>query len=409
MQIEPSGTAAAAATAPAPAAQPPLMLPARLGHILSLDDYEDAARRHLPRPIFAYVSGAVERNHSLQANRDAFRQYEFVTRVMVDISRRSTATTLLGKRYSAPFGIAPMGISALSAYRGDLVLAQAAAAEGVPMIMSGSSLIRMEDVARANPDAWFQAYLPGDEPNIFALVERARTAGFRTLVITADTPVSSNRENNVRAGFSTPLRPSLRLAWDGISHPRWLFGTFLRTIAQHGMPHFENNYAHRGAPILSQSVVRDLAERGHLNWDHFRKIRAVWPGQIVLKGVLDPRDARIAVDHGADGIIVSNHGGRQLDGAVAPLRVLPDTVAACPGVPVMVDSGFRRGTDVLKAVALGAKFVFVGRPFNYAASVGGEAGVRHGIQLLRQEISRNMGMLGVNALGELDASFLLKT
>jgi L-lactate dehydrogenase (cytochrome) len=300
-----------------------------------------------------------------------------------------------------------MGISALSAFRGDLVLAQAAAAENVPMIMSGSSLIRMEDVARANPDAWFQAYLPGDEASIVALVERVKLAGFRTLVITVDTPVSSNRENNVRAGFSTPLRPSLRLAWDGISHPRWLFGTFLRTIAQHGMPHFENNYAHRGAPILSQSVVRDLSERGHLNWEHFRRIRALWPGQIVVKGILDPRDARIAVDHGADGIIVSNHGGRQLDGAVAPLRMLPQVVAACPEVPVMIDSGIRRGSDVLKALALGAKFVFVGRPFNYAASVAGEAGVRHGITLLRQEVSRNMAMLGVNTLDELDASYLV--
>jgi L-lactate dehydrogenase (cytochrome) len=409
MQIE-SSAAGAAAAQPAPAlpAHPPAALPARLGHILSLDDFEAAARRHLPRPVFAYVSGAVERNHSLEANRASYAQYEFVTRVLVDISRRSTAAPLLGRRYSAPFGIAPMGISALSAFRGDLVLAQAAAAENVPMIMSGSSLIRMEDVARANPDAWFQAYLPGDEASIVALVERVKLAGFRTLVITVDTPVSSNRENNVRAGFSTPLRPSLRLAWDGISHPRWLFGTFLRTIAQHGMPHFENNYAHRGAPILSQSVVRDLSERGHLNWQHFRMIRRMWPGQIVVKGILDPRDARIAVDHGADGIIVSNHGGRQLDGAVAPLRMLPQVVAACPEVPVMIDSGIRRGSDVLKALALGAKFVFVGRPFNYAASVAGEAGVRHGITLLRQEVSRNMGMLGVNTLAELDASFLVQ-
>jgi L-lactate dehydrogenase (cytochrome) len=408
MQIESSAGAAAAQAASPRTPAPAAALPARLGHILSLDDFEEAARRHLPRPVFAYIAGAVERNASLQANRASYAQYEFVTRVMVDISRRSTAAPLLGRRYSAPFGIAPMGISALSAYRGDLVQTQAAAAENVPMIMSGSSLIRMEEVVRANPEAWFQAYLPGDEPGMVALIERVRTAGFRTLVITVDTPVSSNRENNVRAGFSTPLRPGLRLAWDGLSHPRWLFGTFLKTIALHGLPHFENNYAHRGAPILSQNVVRDLSERGHLNWTHFRMIRAMWPGQVVVKGILDARDARIAVDHGADGIIVSNHGGRQLDGAVAPLRVLPQVVAACPGVPVMIDSGIRRGSDVLKALALGAKFVFVGRPFNYAAAVAGEAGVRHAIELLRQEVSRNMAMLGVNSLAELDASYLLQ-
>ncbi|MCK6423131.1 MAG: alpha-hydroxy-acid oxidizing protein, partial [Aquabacterium sp.] len=287
------------------------------------------------------------------------------------------------------------------------VLTQAAARENVPMIMSGSSLIRLEEVVQANPDAWFQAYLPGDEPSMIALVERVKAAGYRTLVVTVDANIASNRENNIRAGFSTPLRPSLSLAWEGITHPRWLFGTFLKTIARHGLPHFENNYARRGAPILSQNVLRDFSDRGHMNWNHFRMIRRLWPGHLVIKGILDVRDARLAVDSGADGIIVSNHGGRQLDGTVPPLRVLPGIVQACPEVPVMIDSGFRRGTDVLKAVALGAKFVFVGRPFNYAASVAGEDGVRKAIGLLREEVSRNMAMLGVNGLSELDASYLL--
>jgi L-lactate dehydrogenase (cytochrome) len=406
MQFE-SSLAAAAAEAPAPAVLP--TLPARLGHVLCLDDFERAARKHLPGPVFAYICGAVERNQSLHANARSFERHEFVTRVLVDMSRRTTATTLLGTRYSAPFGIAPMGICALSAYRGDLVLTQAAAAENVPMIMSGSSLIRLEEIAAANPDAWFQAYLPGAEADMVALIERVKAAGYRTLVVTVDASIASNRENNVRAGFSTPLRPSVRLAWEGITHPRWLFGTFLKTIARHGMPHFENNYARRGAPILSPSVLRDFSDRGHLNWEHLRMIRRLWPGQLVVKGILDARDARLAVECGADGIIVSNHGGRQLDGTVPPLRVLPGIVAACPEIPVMVDSGFRRGTDVLKALALGAKFVFIGRPFNYAASVAGEAGVRRGIGLLREEVSRDMAMLGVNALGELDPSYLLQT
>jgi L-lactate dehydrogenase (cytochrome) len=227
-------------------------------------------------------------------------------------------------------------------------------------------------------------------------------------VITVDASIASNRENNIRAGFSTPLRPNLALAWQGLTHPRWLFGTFLRTIAQHGMPHFENNFARRGAPILSPDVQRDFSDRGHLTWQHLRMIRRMWPGQLVVKGILDVRDARLAVDTGADGIIVSNHGGRQLDGTVPPLKVLPGIVAACPEVPVMIDSGFRRGTDVLKALALGAKFVFVGRPFNYAAAVAGEPGVRKAIALLREEVSRNMAMLGVNQLSELDASYLVK-
>ncbi|RYF36554.1 MAG: alpha-hydroxy-acid oxidizing protein, partial [Comamonadaceae bacterium] len=275
-------------------------------------------------------------------------------------------------------------------------------------VMSGASLMRMEEVVGANPDAWFQAYLPADEAGIVALVERVKAAGFRTLVITADTPVSGNRENMVRAGFSTPLRPSLALAWHGLTHPRWLAGTFLRTLAERGIPHFESAYAHRGAPILSANAVREMGDRGHLNWDYFRTVRRIWPGPLILKGVLQAQDARTAVDHGADGIVVSNHGGRQLDGAVAPLHVLPQVVDACPDVPVMVDSGFRRGSDVLKALALGARFVFVGRPFNYAASVAGEAGVRHAIGLLRTEVSRNMALLGVNAVAEVDASLLRK-
>ena len=382
-------------------------LPSRLGHILCLDDFESAARRHLPAPVFAYVSGGVERNHSLRANERAFEHYEFVTRVLIDTSKRSTETTLFDRTWSAPFGIAPMGISALSAYRGDLVLTQAAARENVPMILSGSSLIRMEEVVAANPQAWFQAYLPGADAEIVALIERVKAAGYGTLVVTLDASIASNRENNIRAGFSTPLRPSVRLAWEGLTHPRWLFGTFVRTIVRHGMPHFENNFARRGAPILSASVLRDFSDRGHLTWEHLRMIRRMWDGRLVIKGILAVRDARKAVESGADGIIVSNHGGRQLDGTVSPMRVLGAIVQACPEVPVMIDSGFRRGTDVLKALALGARFVFVGRPFNYAGAVAGEAGVRRGIVLLRDEISRDLAMVGVTSVPELRADILM--
>lgn len=385
---------------------PPPLLPARLRGLLSLDDFEEAARRHLPRPVFAYVSGGVEDNVSREDNRAVFNEWQFVPRVLQGVARRTAATTLFGHEYSAPFGIAPIGIAALYAYRGDLVLAKAAREANIPFAMSGSSLIRLEDVAQAAPDSWFQAYLTGDEARFVPLVERIAAAGYRTLVVTVDVPMAGNRENNVRAGFSTPLRPTLRLAWDGMVRPRWTFGTFLRTILQHGMPHFENNFATRGAPILSPNVLRDYSDRGDLDWNHFSRIRAMWKGRVIVKGVLDARDARIAVDRGADGLIVSNHGGRQLDGAVTPLRVLPEIVAACPSVTVMFDSGIRRGTDVMKALALGAKFVFLGRSFGYAASVGGEAGVRHAIDILRVEIERNMAMMGINRLDELSPASL---
>jgi L-lactate dehydrogenase (cytochrome) len=377
-----------------------------LARFLSLDDFEQAAKRHLPRPIFAYVSGGVEENLSRDDNRRAFEEIGFVPRVLKGVSGRSTSTELFGHTYAAPFGIAPMGLSALSAYRGDIVQARAALAANIPMVLSGTSLIRLEDVCAACPAAWFQAYLPGDTARIRALVDRVAAAGFKTLVVTVDVAVLSNRENNVRAGFSTPLRPSLRLAWDGLTHPRWSVGTLLRTVMRHGVPHFENSYAERGVPVIARHVERDFSARDHLNWRHIEEIRDYWSGRLVIKGVMSPLDAKIARESGADGIVVSNHGGRQLDGTVSPLRVLPAVAAEAGAMTVMMDSGIRRGTDVLKALALGAKFVFVGRPFNYAASVAGERGVARAIEILQGEIHRNMALVGVSSIPELAPELL---
>lgn len=380
----------------------------RLRQILRLDDFEPAARRHLPRPLFSYVSGGVEDRVSLHDNRAAFREYGFVPRVLVGVGQRTTSAELLGHTYALPFGIAPMGISALTAYRGDLVLARVAARADIPMILSGSSLIKLEDVIAEAPNAWFQAYLPGEVAQIDALVDRVASAGYGTLMLTVDTPANPNREHNVRAGFTSPLRPSARLAWDGLVRPRWLFGTFLRTLLRHGMPHFENSYATRGVAMLSRGVMRDFADRGHLDWSHVARIRNRWRGKLLIKGILHHADARIARESGVDAIVVSNHGGRQLDGAASPLRVLPEVVAACQGMPVIVDGGIRRGTDVLKALALGASFVLVARPFNYAAAIAGEAGVRHAIDLLASEIDRDMAMLGINRLDELGPACLMR-
>jgi len=378
----------------------------RLSRIRNFLDLERAGKRHLPRPIYGYVANAAEEGKSLAANRAAFDDYCFVPRALRDVSRVSLETELLGTRYAAPFGIAPMGISALSAYRGDLALARAASRAEVPMIMSGSSLIPMEEVAKIDGSDWFQAYLPGDRPGIEALIERIERAGFRNLVITVDYAVPPNPDNNRRSGFSSPIRPSARLALDGLLKPRWLYGTFYKTLRHHGIPHFENNHATRGIPVISRNVNRDFSGRTHLDWDYLALVRERWPGNLVVKGILHPEDAKRAKDHGADGIIVSNHGGRQLDGAIAPLRALPDIVEAVGDYPVMIDSGFRRGTDVLKALALGARFVFFGRPFNYAAAYAGEAGVEHAIRLMREEIARDMALLGITEVQQMDKSRL---
>lgn len=384
----------------------PFSSPRALARILSLDDFETAARRRLPRPIFGYIAGAAENNLSRDGNRAAFEEIGFLPRVLRNVSTRSQSVELFGQQYAAPFGIAPMGISALSAYRGDIVLAQSARQAGVPAILSATSLIRLEDVAQAAPGTWFQAYLPGDVERIDALVDRVAAAGFKHLVLTVDIPVSANRENNVRTGFTTPLKPSLRLAWDGLTRPRWTCEVFLRTLMRHGMPHFENSLATRGAPIVSANVLRDFHARDHLDWTHVARIRQRWAGPLIIKGILHPADATLAREHGVDGIIVSNHGGRQLDGAVSPLRVLPAIAQTAQGMTVMMDSGIRRGADVLKALALGADFVFAGRPFNYAAAVAGPAGVAHALKLLHEEVDRNMAMLGILSPSQMDASLL---
>ena len=378
--------------------------PRILRRILALDDFEDAARQVIPRPIFGYVTGGTETNASLRANRAVWDEIAFVPRMLVDTSARTHKTMLFGRTYDAPFGIAPMGGTSMAAYQGDLVLARAAAEANVPMILSGASLTPLERVRQTGATAWFQAYLPGDTGAITGLVERAARAGYDTFVLTVDVQVAANRENNVRSGFHVPLRPSPRLAWDCIVRPRWLFGMLLRTLWLHGMPHFEN--MGRRVPLISRTEERERGLRDKLSWQHLELIRRLWKGRLVVKGILDRNDARIARESGVDGIIVSNHGGRQLDGAVAPLRVLPGIAAQAGDMTVMMDSGVRRGTDVLKALALGAQFVFLARPFLFAAAIAGEAGVHHAIGLLAAEIDRDMALIGIKDLTEMRRELL---
>ena len=380
--------------------------PPALRMMLALEDFEAPARRYIPRPIYGYVSGGVECNVTLGWNRSAFEDIALVPRMLVGVSQRSQKTELFGRTYDSPFGIAPMGGTSLAGYEGDLALARAAKANNIPLILSGASLTPLEKVRAASPhNTWFQAYLPGEEQPITELVERVAKAGYDTLVLTVDIPVGSNRENNVRNGYNAPLRPSLRLALQCLAHPRWLLGTALRTYFTTGMPHFEN--MGKRTPLVSSTAVRERANRDHLNWEHVALMRRLWKGKLIIKGILAKEDAVIAREHGADGIIVSNHGGRQLDTATSPLRVLPGIVAASGDMTVMMDSGFRRGTDVLKALALGAKFVFVGRPMLYAAAVAGETGVSHAVRLLRDEIDRDMAMLGTNTISEVTRACLM--
>lgn len=366
-----------------------------LSTVHNLLDFESLARKALPRAMFSYIQNGAEDEVSLRRNRDAFDRYGLIPRMLCDVSARHQRITLFGHEYASPFGISPVGLGAMYSYNGDVRLAQAAAARNVPYVLSGASLTRLETVAEASPHAWFQAYVPGSREEIQRLLDRAAKAGYKNLVLTVDLPVSVNPDRYVRNGFSSPLRPSIDLALQGITRPRWLFGTFLRTLLTKGMPHLENWRADRGNPVLSKNLQKDIKRRDNLDWKHIEAARSFWQGNLIVKGILSVQDAVICREVGADGIIVSNHGGRQVDGAVSPLHVLPDIVAAVPDVVVMMDSGMRRGSDVLKALALGARCVFAGRPFNYAVATAGQAGVMRAIDILQEEVHRNLALLGI--------------
>ncbi|MDB5898939.1 MAG: lctD 3 [Ramlibacter sp.] len=361
----------------------------------SLHDFRSLAKKRLPASIFAYINNGAEEEVSLRWNREAYEAYEFIPNMLIDVSSRAQNIELFGKSYDSPFGISPVGLGALYSFDGDVALATAAHARNVPYILSGASLTRMEKVTASAPDAWFQAYLPGDPREVEKLLQRAASAGITNLVITVDVPVSVNPDRYARFGFSSPLRPSWGLMWQGVMHPHWTIHTFIKTLAVHGMPHLENWRADRGSPVLSSSAQREAKNRDRFTWDHIKLAREKWRGKLILKGIMSVSDAVKSRSVGIDGIIVSNHGGRQADSVAAPLSVLGDIVKAVPELVVMMDGGIRRGSDVLKAIALGARCVFAGRPFNFALAAEGKAGVESAIELLQEEIHRNMALLGL--------------
>lgn len=296
-----------------------------------------------------------------------------------------------------------MGASAMFGFQADLNFARAAKAAGIPFAMSGSALVPMEEVVAINPDVWFQAYVDADRTALKALADRVRTAGIGTLVVTVDVPVPGNRRATFRRGFEYPIRPGPRIALDALSHPRWLVRTFLRTLRASGMPHIENYGVGRGIPIISSKGPQRRHVRDALDWADIAWLREYWHGRLILKGILSPEDTRQAAGLGVDGIIVSNHGGRMLDTSVPPLMALPGMLGEKGEMAVLFDSGVRRGVDVVKALALGADFVFVGRPFLYAAALGEEAGVAHAIDLLAAEVDRTIALLGCRDLESLAA------
>ena len=368
----------------------------------NLDDFERHAQRFLPPALFHYVAAASEDGLAYKRNRNAFRERAFFPKVLVDVAERTTKTSLFGTEYAAPFGIAPMGFSRLIASDGDVTLARAASREGIPFVLSGASLTPMEEVRAAGSSSWFQAYIPGDEDRIAALIDRVAAAGFRTLVVTADTPVNGAHERAARHGFIAPVRKGdLKLAWQGLTHPSWLWKVVLRNGLAGLRFRFENVDAVPGPPVFSSTLVRDMRRRDALTWKHLERVRKLWTGNLVVKGVMDPDDARTCEAAGADGIIVSNHGGRQADCAASSLEALERIAGRGLKIKLLYDGGIRRGSHVLTALKLGACFVLVGRPMLFAAATGGAEGVRHAIRLLANEVSVNQALLGIRHVDQI--------
>ena len=378
-----------------------MSVPRNLRRVMVLEDLDPLAHSFLPRLLWEFGSKGTEANLSREGNRRVFDEIWLRPRILKNVIGRTMEKALFGKSFDAPFGISPMGASAMFGFEAELNFARAARAANIPYVMSGSALIPMEKIAEAYPGVWFQAYVSAERDAIGELADRVWRAGIRHLVVTVDTPVPGNRRASLRAGFEYPIRPGLRIALDGLTHPRWLVGTFFRTLLATGVPHIENYGKERGIPIISRSAKRRILIRDALDWDDMKWLREKWQGKLLIKGVLSPEDTRIAAKIGLDGLFVSNHGGRQLDTAMPPLKALPEIAAEKGNMAILFDGGIRRGTDVVKALALGADFVFAGRPFLYAVALGEEAGVTHAINLLKEEVYRTIALLGCNNLDEL--------
>jgi len=376
---------------------------AKLG-AYNIHDLRDMARRKLPKGVFEFVDRGTEDDNAVANNRAALERIRFRPRTMVDVSKRDQSITLFGKKQSMPYCVGPTGTAGLLWYGGEVGIARAAAKAGIPFTVGTNSMTSMEEIAeQAGGTLWFQLYMWQDRSLSHQIVERAKGVGFEALMVTVDGAVPSNREYNYRNGFEVPIHFNARNVTDVLTRPRWLAGVFLRQVLTHGMPRFENYPPEVMNGLMARTLKKTILKNESMNWDDLRTLRKLWPRTLMVKGVLSPQDAVKAADCGADAVIVSNHGGRNLDYSIAPIDALPDVVdAAGKRLTVIMDSGLRRGSDVVKALALGAKATFIGRAPLYGVAAHGEAGAARAIEIFREEISRVMALLGVNSVAELD-------
>lgn len=371
-------------------------------------DLRELARRRLPKGVFEFMDRGNGDEVALANNREAFERIKLVPHALVDTSSRSQEITLFGNRQKMPIVIAPTGSAGLNWFEGEIALARAAAAAGIPFTLATGSMTSMEKVAeQAGGTLWFQIYMWPDRSLSHGLVERAKAAGYQALVVTVDTPVPPGREYNLRNGMTVPFRFTRRNVTDVLMHPRWVATVLARYLLASGMPRYENYPTEVKARITAAPMGRSMMVTDSLTWEDLKALRRIWPHRLIVKGILRPQDAVLAADCGADGVIISNHGGRAVDSTMAPIEVLPSVIeAAGKRLTVMVDSGFRRGADVVKALALGAAAVLIGRATLYGTAVAGEAGAARAIEIYRDEIDRILGLIGCPDVAQLDRDYL---
>lgn len=374
--------------------------------LVSVEDYRRAARKRLPEMVWHFVDGGADDLVTRDDNRAAFSRWSLRPRVLAGVAEPDLATTVAGVPVSSPILLAPTGFTGLAHWRGDVAAARAAERHGTRYVLSTMSSWSIEEMARETAeDHFFQLYPHGGSVTR-SLLDRAWHAGVRVLFVTVDVPVVGNREAERRTGMGKPPVLTPRRALDVARHPRWLY-----ELLRHQRVSGRNLVAAGGVRAAVETVEVQSREllRATLSWDDLRLLRDLWRGRLFVKGILDPSDAAHAVAAGADGVVVSNHGGRQLDCVPAAVDALPDVVAEVGDrVEVLFDGGIRRGSDVVKALALGARAVLVGRPYVYGLAVGGEDGVRRVLDILGEELQRTMTLMGVPSAADLDGSLLAR-
>lgn len=378
--------------------------------VYNVEDMRSRAQKRLPKGVFEFVDRGCEDEVALRNNRAGFERIKLIPRPLVDVSKRRQETRLFGETRNMPLIIAPTGVAGLMWYQGELELARAAAKAGIPFTMATGSMTSMEVVAeKAGGRLWFQLYMWPDRSLSHELVQRAERAGFEALVLTIDGVVSGNREYNLRNGFTIPFTYNHRNILDVVSHPSWMIDVLGRYMMGTGMPRYENFPEQLKSKVTAAPVGRAMLRNDSMTWEDLKVLRKLWPRTLIVKGIMHPRDAVLAADCGADAIVVSNHGGRNFDSLEAPIDVLPRIVeAAGHRLTVIMDSGVRRGSDVVKALALGAKAVQIGRPTLYGTALAGEAGAARAIAIFRDEIDRVMAHLGCTSIADINGDCIAR-